>query len=148
MGLTERTGDLFDQPDVGALAHGVNLRGAMGGLAGVVERRFPAAAAAYRAACASGELALGDALWTRDGDRWIVHLATQVDPGADARLDAVEGAVARLCRTAPDHGVARVALPRIGAGIGGLAWDHVREVLATVAEAHPVELVVVSLPDA
>lgn len=148
MGLVERTGDLFDQPDVGAIAHGANRHGVMGGLAAVVDRRFPAAAAEYRAACRSGAFALGDALWTRDADQWVVHLGTQVDPGPDARLDAVERAVDTLLTTAPDHGVDRVAVPRIGAGIGGLRWDDVRAVLTAVAAVHPVELVVVSLPDA
>lgn len=39
-----------------------------------------------------------------------------------------------------------LGLPRVGAGIGGLEWADVREVLREVAAASPAELLVVELP--
>jgi len=38
--------------------------------------------------------------------------------------------------------IARVGLPRIGAGLGGLAWPTVRALLATIAATTSVELIV------
>ena len=50
---------------------------------------------------------------------------------------------------AREHGVPRIYLPRIGAGIGGLRWEDVRETLDTVAADNAgTDLVVVTVPPA
>jgi O-acetyl-ADP-ribose deacetylase (regulator of RNase III) len=121
----------------------------MGGLAAKVEQRWPAMAAEYRAACRAGTFTVGGVLPWLDEETgvWIYNLATQQQPGADARLDAIADSVRAAISQARENGVRRIYLPRIGSGIGGLDWNDVRATLETVdAEAADVELVVVWLP--
>jgi O-acetyl-ADP-ribose deacetylase (regulator of RNase III) len=42
----------------------------------------------------------------------------------------------------------RLGIPRIGAGLGGLEWTDVAEVLTRAADESAVELVVVTFPAA
>ena len=132
-----------------ALGHGCNCVGVMGGLAAKVEQRWPALAADYRAKCDEGTFTLGTAFpWLDEKTGvWIYNLATQQQPGADARINAIADSVRAAIVHAREHRVPTIYLPRIGAGIGGLDWDDVRATLETVdAEADAVELVVVTLP--
>jgi O-acetyl-ADP-ribose deacetylase (regulator of RNase III) len=43
---------------------------------------------------------------------------------------------------ASNSGISSIGLPRIGCGIGGLIWEDVRNVLRTLAESSPVDIVV------
>ncbi|WP_432546154.1 macro domain-containing protein [Kineococcus sp. SYSU DK004] len=146
MPVTHTVGDLFTL-GLPALAHGCNTRGSMaGGIAREFERRWPAMARAYRRACEAGEYRLGDVLpWEEDGVV-VYNLATQEDWGADARLEAVGSTVRAALADAAARGLPRLGVPRIGAGIGGLPWPDVRDVLDRAGQESPVELVVVSRP--
>lgn len=147
-------GDLFavlddTDPAVTAVGHGVNLCGVMGaGIAPLFARRFPGLLEGYRDACADGSLAIGGVHPHRHTDgRWVYNCATQVRPGRDARLDAIEAAVGAALAHAAAHGVTELLLPRIGAGIGGLGWDDVSGVLDGLAGLHDtVDVHVVTLP--
>lgn len=149
MSLELRTGDLFDQHDVDALAHGVNCHGVMGsGIAPQFRRRQPVMYAAYRKACLEGDLTLGSMFpWQLPNGRWIYNLASQDQPGRNAKLPAIEQAVTAAVEHAAAHEVRSIAMPRIGAGIGGLRWTDVHDLLDRLSNSTPVRLVVVTLPD-
>jgi O-acetyl-ADP-ribose deacetylase (regulator of RNase III) len=148
--MREVEGSLLSIAERGeAFGHGCNCEGVMGGLAAKVEQRWPAMAAEYRAACPAGTFTVGGVLPWLDEETgvWIYNLATQQQPGADARLDAIGDSVRAAIEHARESGVRTIYLPRIGSGIGGLDWNDVRATLETVdAEAADVELVVVWLP--
>lgn len=139
------TGDLF-APEHRAIGHGCNCRGHMGaGVAAVVRREFPEAFRQYASACAMGNLVPGSLDHWHAGDRHVFNLATQLDPGADARLDAIESSVKMMLRLARVHGLAEVAIPWLGCGIGGLTRAEVGPVLDTAAASvMTVDLVVVA----
>jgi O-acetyl-ADP-ribose deacetylase (regulator of RNase III) len=148
--LQEVDGDLLRIARKGeAIGHGCNCDGVMGGLAAHVEAHWPQLAQVYRAACRAGTFTLAAVLpWLDDSTGvWIYNLATQQHPGADARLEAIDASVRAAIVHAREHEVARIYLPRIGAGIGGLPWEDVRATLESVAATNAgVELVVVRLP--
>lgn len=150
MSFREVEGDLFEQ-HLPALAHGVNCQGVMGaGIALAFARRWPALKAFYQGHCAAVGLSPGDVLtWTDpvSGTR-IYNLATQEWPGADARLDAIREATAAMLTDAESERVSAVGVPQLGAGIGGLRWHDVRQVLEECAAKSAVTLVAVSLPAA
>lgn len=150
MTLEHRVGDLFEQRDVDALGHGVNCVGKMGsGIAPLFKSRFPDMHAAYVRACNSGALQVGGVFpWALPNGRFIYNLASQHRTGRDARLDAVRSSLVQAFAHAAQNNVASIAIPRIGAGIGGLRWDDVLAELHAVADDSPVTLVVVSLPNA
>lgn len=150
MSFEHRTGDLFAQPDLSALAHGVNCLGAMGaGIAVLFRRRDEEMYRAYREVCETNRLLPGDVFfWQHDDGSWTYNLASQYYLGADARLNAIRESLTKAVAHAEDNGVSAIGLPRIGSDIGGLDWSDVRRVIEKVAETTPVHVVTVSLPDA
>lgn len=147
MSLHHVEGDLFAL-DLPAIGHGCNCRGSMsGGVARDVRDRWPALHAEYQRRCAAAEFRLGDAwAWTAPDGQVVFNLATQDLPGPHADLAAIGAAVGAMLADAERRGLPAVGLPRLGAGIGGLEWRDVEQVLTPLAEDSPVGLTVVTRP--
>lgn len=145
--IEERTGDLFAQPDLTALAHGCNCAGAMGaGIAVEFKRRHPAMYAAYKTLCAEKKFRPGDVFTWKEGALTVFNLGTEEHWRKGATLDAIEQSVAAMAREADQAGIAKAGIPRIGAGYGGLKWEDVRAVIERATTGTNVTLVVVTLP--
>lgn len=136
-------GDLFGASGLDALAHGCNCAGAMGkGIAVEFRKRFPEMYAEYKERCVRGRFNLGDVFaWTHEPIT-VFNLGTQKTWRTKADLTAVKTSLKAMIQLAEQAGVRRVGLPRIGAGLGGLAWQDVRSVLVALGESTSVELVV------
>jgi O-acetyl-ADP-ribose deacetylase (regulator of RNase III) len=148
MPFTTLTGDLFEA-GLPAVGHGCNCTGAMGaGIAVAFKKRYPAMYQEYRQRCADGRFRLGDIFVWEAPDLVIYNLATQPRPGPSATLDAIDASIRAALADAKGRGLSRLGIPRIGAGLGGLEWSDVAEVLTRAADESPVDLVVVSLPAA
>lgn len=148
MTVEHRKGDIFAQPDVEAVGHGVNCHGVMGsGIAVLFRKRWEAMYQAYRAACQAGELKLGELFpWRVEGDpqySWVYNLASQYHPGPDASYEGVRSSVTAMLEHMEAHGVASVALPWIGSGIGGLEWERVSAIIEELAGDAPQHVVLV-----
>lgn len=143
-------GDLFAQLDVAALGHGVNCRGAMGrGIAVEFRRRFPDMFDSYRTECLSGRLRPGLLFpWQLPNGRWVYNLASQDAPGKNATEEALEAALDAVLDHAREHEVPSVALPLIGAGIGGMTPRTTIETMRRVAAPSPVLVRLVVQPRA
>jgi O-acetyl-ADP-ribose deacetylase (regulator of RNase III) len=121
--IVEHTGDLFSSA-CPALGHGVNSLGSMGaGIAVDLRRRWPALYDAYGEECRSGRLQPGGIVVHQAADRVVFNLAAQRSVGRGA--PGVGRQAARATARLP---VAGLALPRIGAGLAGLAREDVRAV--------------------
>ena len=144
MPTTHTTGDLLAL-GLPALAHGCNCRGSMaGGIARQVRDRWPAMAREYERRCLAGEFRLGDVMaWQAPEGVVVYNLATQVERGADARLEAIDATVRAALADAAARGIDRLGAPHLGSGIGGLRWPDVWELLEDAGAGSPVELVVV-----
>ncbi|MDP9406442.1 MAG: macro domain-containing protein [Actinomycetota bacterium] len=143
MSYREVTGDLFDL-GLPAIGHGCNCRGSMrGGIARDFRARWPDMYEEYRRRCESREFRLGGFFRWDAVDVVVYNLATQQSGGADAQLDAVESSLRGALADAASLGLTALGVPKLGAGIGGLAWRDVRAVLREAGEASPVELVAV-----
>lgn len=145
MSVRHLQGDLFAL-GLPALAHGCNCAGSMsGGIARVFRAMDEAMYAEYRRLCREREFRLGGFLrWTLDDGTVVYNLATQQQPGPDARLDAIATSVKGMLADAEQQGLAEVGVPHLGAGIGGLDWADVRQVLEEAGQASPVLLTVVA----
>ena len=118
-----------------AFVNAVNTVGTMGkGLARQVAARWPECVAPYQQACWNGTLGRRGAIsWKRPDGGWIVHAATKTNwrqPSTPALVkQAIEGAL----REAEEHGIAALAFPRLGCGLGGLEWETVHNLLTAAA---------------
>jgi O-acetyl-ADP-ribose deacetylase (regulator of RNase III) len=119
-------GDLIasDEP---VIAHGCNTVGVMGaGIARVVRSTWPEVYYEYETACARGTFDAGSAQRCKTPeDRVVYNLGTQRNPGAGATYWLVFLSFANMLESMKTWGHVRVAVPRIGCGIGGLEWSGV-----------------------
>lgn len=145
-----KIGDLFST-ELPAIGHGVNIYGVMGsGIAPIVRKIYPAVFAPYREACVSHKLQPGQMFPVEvEPNKWVFNLASQDRPGPNARLDWFEASLRQSFEFAYWSNLEGFAIPRIGAGIGGLTWEDVKAKIIEVAYEYPTVVVEVwSLPDA
>jgi O-acetyl-ADP-ribose deacetylase (regulator of RNase III) len=76
----------------------------------------------------------GDSFLFKAQDRpWVFNLATQEGYWRSrATYEAVEQALRMMRAQADIEGITSIAMPRIGAGMGGLSWKKVRDVIERV----------------
>jgi hypothetical protein len=120
-GLLEvRTGDLFAS-SAHTLVNPVNCVGVMG--AGL-------AAADYRRRCAAGQVRLGQPYRYRPAAGvQVVNFPTKGDWRAPSRLADVDQGLAYLAAHATGWQLGSLAVPALGAGLGGLSWEQVGPLL-------------------
>ena len=136
-------GDLFaNRFKAQALAHGCNCRGSMGaGIATGFRDRYPEMFAEYRRKCKAKprEFNPGNVfLWKAKDKPSVFNLATQEGTWRTrATYEAIEAALKGMREQADREGIKSIAIPRIGAGYGGLSWKKVRAIIEKTFEDWP-----------
>lgn len=127
--------------DADALVNAVNTVGVMGkGLALQFKRAFPDNFKDYAAACKAGDVVVGEVFVHRTGmlqPRFILNVPTKRHWRQPSQLDDVRAGIRALFDRVCALGVASVAVPRLGCGLGGLDWSQVRPLIIAEAEAVP-----------
>ena len=121
--------DLFTV-DAQAYAHGCNSLGVMGaGVALKVRLTYPDAYEQYKKYCKQKNYVkkelVGAAQLVTSTSPWIFNLFTQYEMGRHAQLEYVNSAFKEMFRLARMNSIETIAIPQIGAGIGGLVWEDV-----------------------
>lgn len=135
------SGDLFaNRFNAKALAHGCNCQGSMGaGIAVGFKQRYPAMYEEYRRRCKAKprEFNPGDVfLWKEEGKPWVFNLATQEDYWRSrATYENIERCLSNMKHIADEEGILSIAIPRIGAGYGGLSWKKVKAIIDQVFQS-------------
>jgi O-acetyl-ADP-ribose deacetylase (regulator of RNase III) len=139
--LIYMTGDLFTS-DAPALAQGVNTKGAMSsGIAVQFKTRYPEMHTEYRKQCADGTLEPGGVLgWIPEEGPTIYNVASQKYPGANAKIEWLSASMFSALHDAEIRGYDRIAIPKIGAGVGGLNWQEVEAYLRGLANESSVDI--------
>ena len=143
------TGDLLDVTE-GIICHGCNLSGGFGsGVAGAIARMYPSVRENYHANYRDKFLGDISGLEVIDG-LYILNCYTQQGYGRDknvqyASYDAVRDSMVKVIDMANTLGIKQVHIPRIGAGLGGLNWEIVENVLRNLEIHYGMEFVVHSL---
>lgn len=109
------------------------------GVAGAIRRR---GGPTVQAECdayvrAHGAIRVGEAVATGAGDmaaRWVIHAATMGDEPASAR--SIRSATAAALRVAAGLGARSVALPILGAGVGGFPLRRSAELMLGAVRKH------------
>jgi len=137
-------GDLFTYPGLDAIAHGCNCAGVMGaGIAKEFKKRYPGNYVYYRNACENDSFFIGSVRIYRNADKYLINLGTQDKFINPAKLEDVKLALNNMIYIVsgiPEN-IKTIGLPRIGAGLGGLAWEDVKQVILDL-DTEGLELIV------
>lgn len=132
------SGDLFvNRCKAEALAQGCNCKGSMGaGIAVGFKERYPEMYEEYRRRCKATprEFNIGDVfLWQEQDKPAVFNLGTQEDYWRSrATYEGVERCLINMRQKADESEITSIAMPRIGAGYGGLSWKKVRIIIDRV----------------
>lgn len=123
-----RTGDIF-KADADAIVNTVNCVGIMGrGIALQFKNAYPANFKAYKAACDAEQVQPGRMFVFETGKftpRFIINFPTKRHWKGKSRIEDIEAGLAALANEIKSRGIKSVAIPPLGAGLGGLHWDDV-----------------------
>ena len=125
-----KTGDIL-KADAEAIVNTVNCVGVMGrGIALQFKKAFPANFRAYALACDNGEVQPGKMFIYDTGSftnpRFIINFPTKRHWKGKSRIEDIDSGLAALARNISERGIKSVAIPPLGAGLGGLEWNDVR----------------------
>ncbi len=143
--LYHREGNLF-HTDARAIGHGVNTLGLMdAGIAVQFKAMFPDMYLAYKAACETGNFKGGmvfpwslTSTWQRNA--YVMNIASQEKPGRNASYDFLVQGVTSSLAFCEGGEIDRLALPRLGSGIGGLDMDVVEGILGSLAARYKTDI--------
>ena len=141
------TGDLL-QADVEAIVNTVNCVGVMGkGIALQFKQAFPENFLAYAKACKKHEVKLGEVFVVDNmglvNPRYIVNFPTKGHWKSKSKIEDVRRGLSSLMDWIQRNNVKSIAIPPLGAGLGGLPWEQVKvEIEKAFSEVSGVEVLV------
>lgn len=135
-------GDMLDA-ETEALVNTVNCVGIMGrGIALHFKNKFPDNFKAYAGACDRQEVQPGRMFVYETNlltnPRYIINFPTKRHWREKSRIEDIEAGLNTLVEVVQSLGIRSIAIPPLGAGLGGLDWQTVR---------HLIERTLVALPD-
>jgi len=138
-------GNIFNLQGISNYAHGCNCAGAMGkGIALQFKNKFPKMYIEYKRLCKEELFSLGD-IYTYDyGNGTVFNLGSQKTWKTKADINAIESSLIKMLSYAQQNNILKIALPKIGAGLGGLNWNDVKSLINIVSQDYPnIDLFVV-----
>lgn len=140
-----KEGDIFAIPGVYNYAHGCNCAGAMGkGIALQFKNKFPLMYKKYKLLCQKKEFTPGDVYDYSYESGHVYNLATQESWRSKAKMEYIKSSLIKMMQLAIQNQTKTIALPAIGAGLGGLKWNDIKSELNEISFHYPsVKLIVV-----
>ena len=131
-----KEGDICEEV-VDAIVNAANNALQLGaGVAGAIAR---AGGPAIQAACdAHSKISVGDAAVTEAGKlqaKYVIHAAS-MEPGGEASEESIRSAIRKSYLLAEQQGCESLAVPAVGAGIGGFSMQRCAEILLEEARTH------------
>lgn len=137
--LTEVYGSVF-HAEAQCLVNTVNCVGAMGrGIAFDFKARYPDMYAHYRSVCQRGLLRPGMILPYSGANRLILNFAVKDDWRQPSSHAWVEACLVRFVANYERLGITSVALPRLGAENGWLAWEPTHALMVKYLAELPID---------
>jgi O-acetyl-ADP-ribose deacetylase (regulator of RNase III) len=123
--------ELFEKGEVRTIAHGANCFRIMGaGIAKQIADKYPEVLRADKESVNNPILKLGRYSMCSVEEGKIYNLYTQLEPGPNFELAALKSALDELSRDVRYYRTTlKLAVPQIGAGIGGGDWDYIKMIL-------------------
>ena len=145
--ITYTKGNLLDA-DVEVLVNAVNTVGVMGmGIALMFKHRFPKNMQEYVVACKAGQVQIGRMFATRTdattGAKWIVNFPTKQHWRGYSQMAWIEEGLQDLRRFIIENDIKSIAIPPLGAGLGGLSWHDVKpRIIGALQDLTDVNIVI------
>lgn len=142
--IIRTTGNLLEA-DVQALVNPINCVGVMGkGLALQFRRAFPTNYEAYRLACSTGQVVLGQMFVFATGrltnPLYVINFPTKQHWREPSYSKDIFAGLVVLRAEVEQRGITSIAIPPLGCGNGGLRWPDIRplieQALAGLPEVH------------
>jgi len=135
-------GDLLQQTDVDAIVNTVNCVGVMGkGIALQFKKKWPANFKAYAAACKAKQVRPGGMFVYDAGalvnPKYIINFPTKDHWRAKSHIEFIVEGLHDLVRIIQELEIRSIAIPPLGCGNGGLAWDDVKKLTEEAFSALP-----------
>lgn len=123
---------LQDQSD--AIVNTVNCVGVMGkGLALQFKKAFPENFKQYKKACDHKEVKVGKMYITEYGDmlgkKYIINFPTKDHWKGNSKYEFIELGLDDLVTQIKNYNIHSIAIPPLGAGLGGLEWNTVKKLI-------------------
>ncbi|MGY5732404.1 type II toxin-antitoxin system antitoxin DNA ADP-ribosyl glycohydrolase DarG [Vibrio chemaguriensis] len=117
-----------------AIVNTVNCVGVMGkGLALQFKKAFPDNFKLYKSACDRKEIKIGKVFITESGDmfnkKFIVNFPTKDHWRGKSKYEYIESGLDDLVTKIREYGIKSIAIPPLGAGLGGLDWTKVKSMI-------------------
>lgn len=141
------SGDIF-QDESDALVNTVNCVGVMGrGIALQFKKAYPDNFKEYEKACKAGLVVPGKMFVSETrsltGPRYIVNFPTKRHWRGKSRIEDIQSGLIDLKRVIEDLQIKSIAIPPLGAGLGGLDWPEVfREITQRLISLEDVRLTI------
>lgn len=135
--ITYTRGDILrDQSE--AIVNAVNCVGVMGrGIALQFRNAYPVNFKAYEKACKRGEVMPGHMFIHETSEqppRFIVNFPTKRHWRGKSRMEDIESGLIALVGFLREKQIRSIAIPPLGAGLGGLKWEDVKIRIITAME--------------
>ena len=129
--IERKAGDILSE-DAEALVNTVNCVGVMGrGIAIQFKKAWPENFKAYAAACRRREVQPGRMFVFETGrlthPRFIINFPTKRHWRGRSKIEDIEAGLTALAGEIRSRGIRSIAVPPLGAGLGGRDWAQVRE---------------------
>jgi O-acetyl-ADP-ribose deacetylase (regulator of RNase III) len=134
--IRETKGNLLEAK-AQALVNAVNCVGVMGkGIALQFRRKFSKNYFKdYKHACQNSELVIGKVHIFETGNntnpRYIINFPTKNHWRGKSRIEDIESGLQSLAEEIEKYAIKSIAMPALGCGLGGLAWNDVRSLIET-----------------
>lgn len=134
-----KKGDVIATENVDAYAQSCDCAGLM---ATPFKEEFPHMYHAYLNKVRAGLFNPGDLfMWTGPDGRIIFNLGAHTGR-VSATIPALESSIEKMLDIAEAQSIRTIAMPRVGARFGGMAWMKARKALIKLAEERDVTLIV------
>jgi O-acetyl-ADP-ribose deacetylase (regulator of RNase III) len=138
MSITYIKGNLFETEHTHIL-HGCNAQGVMGsGVAAIVRRDYPEAYQDYLRIHREEGLILGFIHPCKSNNKIIINAITQHLFGKNGSRFVSYDAVAECMHKVNLMNIQSVAMPKIGAGLGGGDWNVIEQIILSEVKDIPV----------
>lgn len=117
------------------IIHGCNDQGVMGsGVARAIRNKWPECYKTYHDYFRQNGLTLGEIVWYfSDSNKIIGNAITQHNYGRDGNryvdYDAIGVCFEHIYQMANEYNIKSIAIPAIGAGLGGGDWNKIKDII-------------------